>query len=122
MRHLSPLAPLGVPRWIRSGWLVLTCVASLQACVARGTDSQDAAIPKDTFVTAYVQLREAALSLPPEGVDSAREAILAEHHLSQQDMLTFAEVHGRDVTFMKDVWDEVEQRLNAMTHDSVTVH
>jgi len=122
MRHLSPLAPHRAPRCIRCGWLVLTCVASLQACIARGTDSEGAAIPQDTFVTAYVQLREAALSLPSERVDSAREAILAEHHLSQQDMLTFAEVHGRDVTFMKDVWDEVEQRLNAMTHDSVTVH
>lgn len=97
-------------------------MASLQACVSRGTDPEGAAIPRDTFVTAYVELREAELNLPTERVDSARAAILAKHRLTDQDMLTFADVHGRDVTFMKDVWDDVEKRLDSMTRDSMNVH
>ena len=122
MRHSSRGTPYGVRSCRRAGWVVLACLAALQGCSTRSTDPEGVAIPKDTFVTTYVQLREAALDLPQERIDSARAAILAEHHLTEQDMLTFADVHGRDVVFMKDVWDQVEKRLDAITHDSIRVH
>jgi hypothetical protein len=122
MPHPPSRAPRGARFRVRRSWVVLACLASLQACVAHGSDAEGDAIPKDTFVLAYVQLREAALNLAPERVDSARAAILAEHHLTQQDLLTFADVHGRDVNLMKDVWDEVEKRLDALTRDSIKVH
>lgn len=105
-----------------SWWLVLSSAALLQACGGGAAEPETATIQKDTFVTAYVELRQAAVDLDPERIDSARAAILTLHGLTQQDMLTFAEVHGADVNFMRGVWDEVEGRLAAIQPDSLSVH
>lgn len=74
--------------------------------------ARDDGIERETFVEAWVDLRTAALRHGEEGLPEAeRTRILAEHDLTEEDLLRFAEAHGDDVAFMKDVWDEIEVRL-----------
>lgn len=67
---------------------------------------------REAFVDVYVALRRGGLQ-SAQGVVSAseRERILAEHGATEEALLGFAEAHGGDAAFMKEVWDEVEQRL-----------
>lgn len=75
--------------------------------------AEEAAIPRETFIAAYVDLRMAALDRDDARVpDAERDGILAEHGITPEDLVTFAEVRGRDPAFMRDVWAEIEERLN----------
>lgn len=68
---------------------------------------------REAFVDVYVALRRGGLQ-SAQGVVSAseRERILTEHGATEEALLGFAEAHGGDAAFMKEVWDEVEQRLD----------
>lgn len=58
---------------------------------------------------AYVALRIAALQDPRQRLEPGEKTrILAQRNLSEEDLLTFAEVHGTDVPFMRDIWQEVD--------------
>lgn len=71
-------------------------------------------ISREVFVETYVALRVAELrERRDDGISAeARERVLAEQGVTEEELLTFAEVHGRDVNFMEQVWDEVETRLD----------
>ena len=86
------------------------------AAVACGGDTSEAGtIDHETFVATYVELRASALGNDPREItDSARARILGEHGTTEDELLTFADVHGRDVAYMRDLWDEVEERLDAI--------
>jgi len=85
----------------------------LTACF--GADRDQSTIDAETFIATYVDLRAAALRSPDRQIsDSERERVMAERGVTEEDLLRFADVHGRDVTFMRDLWDDVEQRLDAM--------
>jgi hypothetical protein len=96
----------------------------LAACVfliAGATCSPEAApragatIDREAFIATYVGLRVAALRADEQVVsDDARDEVLAENGVSGDDLLRFAEVHGGDVEFMRDVWNEVELRMDAL--------
>ena len=43
-----------------------------------------------------------------------RDQILEGMGLTDQDLLDFVEVRGREVQFMRRVWEEVDSILNAM--------
>ena len=67
---------------------------------------------RETFIATYVELRAAAIvsddqDLSPE----ARDRVLATQGVDADDLLDFAEAHGRDIEFMREVWNEVESRL-----------
>ena len=63
---------------------------------------------------AYVDLRDAALREPRAEIsDSARQAVLERHGVTEEELLRFAEVRGTDLVFMRDVWAEVERRMEA---------
>jgi hypothetical protein len=98
--------------------------ACLAGCHGSASGPDADTIDSETFISSYVDLRAATVSLDtPGALDSARTAILARHGVTQQDLLTFADVHGEDATFMRAVWDEVERRLDAARPDSlVTPH
>lgn len=69
-------------------------------------------IDREVFIEAYVDLRAAAAAdedfvLPAE----ERDEILARHGVTEDELLHFADFHGRDVEFMNEVWGEVERRL-----------
>lgn len=69
---------------------------------------------REAFIATYVDLRAAAIRAEDHRLsDELRSEILARHGVTEEGLLAFAEVHGGDVTFMRDVWDEVEERLDA---------
>lgn len=84
----------------------------LSALLAACGPSDPPTIDRETFVTVYVELREAALRTPGGVIEpAARDEVLARHGLSEQDLVTFAEVHGDNVRYMAGVWREIEARL-----------
>ena len=56
----------------------------------------------------------AALDTDSSRVGTAeRDAILQQHGVAADDLTTFADVHGADLEYMRDVWAEVELGLSA---------
>ena len=43
--------------------------------------------------------------------DAARDSILDEKGVSEEDLVAFAEVHGVDPVFMEGVWTEIQNRI-----------
>ena len=91
------------------------CVAAALVAAA-GCEEEDppvGTISREAFVETYVALRVEQLRgafgdpLPAED----RERVLADQGVTEEELLTFAEVHGPDVTFMERLWEDVEKRL-----------
>lgn len=69
-------------------------------------------ISRETFVATFVELRRSALESETGRItDEERERILSGHGITEDDLVTFVEVHGGRIDFMRDVWTEVEARL-----------
>ena len=78
-----------------------------------GTD--ESLVPRADFVDAYVDLRVSALRREDRTLtDSARAAVLARHGVTEDQLLEFASAHGGDLEFMRDLWNEVEARLDSV--------
>ncbi len=76
----------------------------------------DDPIDRETFIDAYVELRAAAVGTEGFAVtDEERDRILESHGVDGEELLRFADAHGRDVEFMREVWNEVETRLDERT-------
>jgi len=93
---------------LRSALLAGACLA-MCACGDGATEVSEDTIAPERFVEVYVDLRVAALrrtngQIKPED----RDSILSHYSLSEDDLLTFAEIHGADAIFMRGVWDSVE--------------
>lgn len=72
-------------------------------------------IDRETFVATYVDLRRAALTSPDgELDDEARTEVLERHGVTEEDLLDFADAHGRDVDFLRSLWTEVEARMDSL--------
>lgn len=107
----------GGPGWraARRGMLAAVAVGVLVAPAACGTgqDPEPAGIETERFVATYVDLRMATLRA---GVDQLpvdrRDSILATHDVSEDDLLEYVEIHGRNAQFMQAVWDTVEDRID----------
>lgn len=96
---------------------VLAVCALAAACGAPDADTID----REIFIEAFVELRLAALESEDfEVAPEQRAEILARHGVDQEGLLRFAEVHGRDVDFMNEVWSEVERRLEERRPDNDT--
>ena len=98
--------------------LLTSLVLCLPACWgdAEGLRARDI-IGQDVFIAAYVDLRVAALSSEDgEITDEGRTAVLSRHEVSDIDLLNFAEYHAKDLPFMREVWDEIEVRLDTLRH------
>jgi hypothetical protein len=85
------------------------------ACGDDGSPAQPGdTIDREHFIATYVDLRVTALS--GEGrelTDDERARVLSEHEVTEEQLLAFAEAHGEDLPYMKEVWNEVELRLDA---------
>lgn len=69
-------------------------------------------ISRETFVATFVELRRSALESETGRItEEERERILSEHGITEDDLVTFVEVHGGRIDFMRDVWTDVEARL-----------
>ena len=94
-----------------SGALRRTALAALVivAACAGGAETID----RDVFVATYVDLRVAALETDSARLaEGDREAILARHGVTEEELTTFAEVHAADLEFMRDVWADVEAAMD----------
>lgn len=89
---------------------------------AEEVDPAERTISREAFVSAYVDLRMAALRNPDSGITpEARERILDAHGITPEDLLHFVEVHGsRDPEMIQDVWTEVQDRIRQAREDAVT--
>ena len=91
----------------------LLIIGAAVAC--SGSDTGADTIDRETFISTYVDLRAAALRRDSREItDEERDSILGEYGVTEDELLSFAEVHGREVPFMQDLWDEVEGRLDAI--------
>ena len=106
-----------MPGPIRAGAgaiLVLALPSLLSGCGAREeAEAPDReTISQEAFISTFVALRRGALA-SEEGVITGeqRERILAEQGVTEEELLTFVEVHGRRIDFMEGVWNEVEARV-----------
>ena len=74
-----------------------------------------AIVEAEWFVATYLDLRMATLRA---GVDQlpipVQDSILAAHEVTEEDLLQFAEIHGRDARFMQAVWDSIENRMDRL--------
>jgi len=94
-----------------SGHLAFLGLLVLFGC---GGGPQGDTIDREVFITTYVDLRIAALDTDSARVgESERDAILQQHGVTADDLTTFADVHGADLEYMRDVWAEVELRLDS---------
>lgn len=70
-------------------------------------------ISEEVFMEAYMDLRLAALAEPEGELPQARrDSILEAHGITGDDLLTFVEVRGSDVQYMKTLWDSMDARLD----------
>lgn len=93
------------------GLLLLAVVAGGLGACEREPPEPDT-MPKETFIAAYVDLRKASLEGLGGPIDAAeRERVLREHGVEEGDLLRFAEVHGDDPGYMREVWEEIELRF-----------
>ena len=93
--------------------LFMGLAVSLSACMGDAVGSADV-IDHSVFVAVYVDLRAAALTTDEREIaDEARAKVLSRHGASEADILGFAEYYGRDLTVMREVWDEIELLLEA---------
>jgi hypothetical protein len=99
---------------------VTSACAFLLVISACGGDDEVVMVPgvidRETFISAYVDLRSQTLegseiSLPVE----ERDRILATHGIDADDLMGFVDAYGRDLDFIRDVWDDVEQRLDSLS-------
>lgn len=94
---------------VAAGFIAL----ALAACDSGIPGSErERTISRDVFIRAMVELRLAAAESPGDPVTSARrDQLLGELGVTPDQLVRFAEVHGRNVPYMNDVWQEVDQRL-----------
>ncbi|MDH3270093.1 MAG: hypothetical protein OEN56_02100 [Gemmatimonadota bacterium] len=94
---------------VRVGFLLVVALGG-SGC---GPSDPEGVIDRETFIDAYVQLRVAALDTDSQRVAGGdRDRILADLGISESDLTTFVEVRGGELEFMRDVWTEVELRLD----------
>jgi hypothetical protein len=97
---------------LRFRYLILLAAALLFGASCTSGDSgreQGTIISREAFIQAYVELRVEALGTPGEEVPlERRDQILENLGLDEEDLLNFVEKRGRDIQFMRRVWEEVD--------------
>lgn len=110
-RRLHPRSP-SLLRWA----LCLAVLAVVSACGGGPAEAPAPnAIDRETFIATYVDLRIAAIRAGHNAVDATERArILQEHDVTEDALLSFATANGEKVDYMRQVWDEVERRLDGV--------
>jgi hypothetical protein len=94
--------------------LVASLLAIATAC-GSGTGGSPDTIDSEVFIQTFVDLRISALDTDSQRIAPLdREAILSEHSVTADDLTQFATTHGDDLEFMREVWNEVELRMDRM--------
>ena len=91
----------------------IPAIALLLLAASCGGDAQGPVpadvMTRETFIETYVDLRVAAVTSDEFRVSADERAeILTRHGVDGEGLLRFADVHGRDLDYMTEVWAEVE--------------
>lgn len=111
MRLWTPPPPSGPS--LALPLIILLLTSTLSGCDMGFPGSEgEAELDRDTFVETYVELRVAAAGwegaqLPEE----ERDRILESQGVSADQLREFVQVHGRNVPFMNEIWNEVSQEV-----------
>jgi hypothetical protein len=98
----------GVPRLVAT-LVLLSVLLSVLACGG----STEETIDRQVFIDTWVELRIAALETDSQRIAAPdREAVLDRHEVTADDLTRFAEVHATDLDFMRDVWNDIELRMD----------
>ena len=88
--------------------LLVSCSDGAQEEAAQETISREA------FAKAYIHLRMTALQAEGQEMTlSNRNQVLDSLGLEEEDLIHFVEVHGTDVQFMRNLWEEIDSILDA---------
>ena len=107
---------LGFIRW--SGVALLLALVGSACSLGPSSGGAGGVIDREVFIQTYVDLRVAALETETQLLsDEARTEVLARHGTTAADLMRFAEANGRELEFMRDVWNDVEARMDALRPD-----
>lgn len=92
----------------------LAALALLASCGREHSPPE--ALTREAFVAVYVDLRVAALQGGGDDDldEQVRDSILEAHGVTQEQVLAFAEGRATDLEFMRDLWNEIEARLDSV--------
>lgn len=93
----------------------MVAVASMLGVVGCGPEVElpPGLMERGTFVDVYVALRLQALQTSDANLpEDDRDSILTAYDVSADDLVAFAEAHGRNPDYMLEVWRDIESRLN----------
>ena len=93
-----------------SGSLAVVLWAAL-ACGGGEVAPETTALDRETFIRSWVDLRVAAVRSGEPLTDSLRSVVLDRQGVTEEELMEFAEVRGDDLAYMRDLWSEVEARL-----------
>ncbi|MCJ7629304.1 MAG: hypothetical protein MUO50_13070 [Longimicrobiales bacterium] len=90
--------------------LIAAVLLSAAACDGTSSDPRPKeAISRETFVQAYYQLRSEGLRSPDSEITLvARDRILNDLGVTEEDLLNFVDVWGNDGEVMQGIWQEVD--------------
>jgi hypothetical protein len=93
----------------RSLYLLVTLLLSANC----STDKKSEVIDREVFVGVYSDLRIAAVETDSGSISfSGRDSILDAFGVTEEDLTIFLEGHVEDLEFMRDVWNDIELRMD----------
>lgn len=99
-------------RWLPTAVFMLLATA----CGGDEPTASDDGIDRETFISTYVDLRVATVSTEDlELSEAQRDSILGVHGVDGASLLRFTDLHGRDLDYMTEVWNEIERRMEEAT-------
>lgn len=96
-------------RLIRRAWIALVLLAVL-GC-ERPADPARQTISREQFVAVNVALRQ--IPADTAAADSLRAAVLAEHGVTEGELIAFVEARAERPLELSQIWTEIQQRLDA---------
>jgi hypothetical protein len=103
------LDPPAVLHRRRARWLNGLIVVGMLGCGSTPGET----IEREAFISTYVDLRTAAADTDTLRIgDTERAEVLARHGVTREDLSRFVDVYAEDLEFMREVWNEVEVRLD----------
>ena len=93
----------------RSLYLLVTLLLSANC----STDKKSEVIDREVLVGVYSDLRIAAVETDSGSISfSGRDSILDAIDVTEQDLTLFLQAHVEDLEFMRDVWNDIELRMD----------
>ncbi|HKK93287.1 MAG TPA: hypothetical protein VJ925_07610 [Longimicrobiales bacterium] len=106
-----------IPRPIRRVAGLVVCVGMTAAAPGCAGESPPETIDREAFVDAYVEIRTAALLRSQPALEGpVKDSVLRELGVTEEQLLTFADVHGDDLEFMRGVWADVSTALDSVVY------